>query len=122
MNRQNVRIFVLVKCFQDWLFPVIRYSNSFNAVEDFDSRSIPFTIPSNTVQTNQSVEIVVVDDDLLEPQQEGFRLLLVVDELRTPLSQVRFNANQLALFRIDDYTDSESYLACTTITSHILFT
>ena len=86
-------------------------SISLYAVVDFDSRSIPFTIPGNQTIANQSVEIVVVDDDLLEPEEEGFRLLLVVDELRTPLSQVKFTqGRQLALFRIEDHTDSESYL------------
>ena len=67
---------------------------------------------------NQSVEIVVVDDDLLEPQSEGFRLLIVVDELRTPLSQVRFD-RQIALFRIDDATDSKSYFTYAIIARHV---
>ena len=99
----------------------MKYLISLYAVEDFESRSIPFTIAGNTTKTNQSVKIVVIDDDLLEPRREGFRLLLVVDELRTPLSQVRFNGNQVALFRIDDYTDSESCLTYSTTASHVFF-
>ena len=80
------------------------------AAEDFISRKIPFTVPANQAVANQTVEIVVVDDNLLEPVEEGFRLLLIVDTERTPLSQVTFaDGRQLALFRIDDTTDSESY-------------
>ena len=85
-------------------------SISHYAAEDFASRKIPFTIPANQTKANQSVEIVVIDDDMFEPVREGFRLLIVVDATRTPLSQVNFiRKKQLAMFRIDDWTDSESY-------------
>ena len=52
--------------------------------------------------------ITVVDDDILEPEQEGFRLVLIVDDTMTPRSQVSFGlGGQVALFRIDDQKDSE---------------
>ena len=90
---------------------MINYSLSHSAVEDFVSRRIPFTVPGNQTVTNQTVEIVVVDDNMLEPVEEGFRLLLIVDDTRTPISQVSFKeVRQLALFQIYDRTDSELYL------------
>ena len=106
------------------MLPVKKYSIFRYAAEDFVSRRIPFTIPGNQTVANQSVEIVVVDDDMLEPQYEGFRLLLIVDESRTPLSQVTFSeGRQLALFRIDDQMGSELYLTDMYITtaSHFLY-
>ena len=87
----------------------MKYLISHHAAEDFVSRKIPFTVPANSTVVNQSVVIVVVDDDMLEPEMEGFRLLLVVDESRTPKTKVTFGS-QLALFRINDQTDSEPYL------------
>ena len=89
---------------------MVNNSISHYAANDFVSRKIPFTIPANTVEANQSVEIVIVDDDMFEPVREGFRLLIVVDTDRTPLSQVNFEGQiQLGMFRIDDTEDSESY-------------
>ena len=53
--------------------------------------------------------------------EEGFRLLLLVNEEMTPISQVSFGASgQLALFRIDDYTNSELYIHWTSISNPIL--
>ena len=86
--------------------------NFLYAVEDFVTRRIPFTIPGNQTVTNRTIEIVVVDDNMFEPVEEGFRLLLIVDEERTPRSLVRFvEGRQLALFRINDLTDSELCIA-----------
>ena len=46
---------------------------------------------------------------MLEPKQEGFRLVLVVDETTTTKrSQVQFGTRQSALFRIDNFQDSKS--------------
>ena len=100
--------------------PVMHSSISHYAADDFVSRRIPFTIPGNTTMANQSVEIVIVDDDMLEPIREGFRLLIVVDTDRTPLSQVNFEEQiQLGMFRINDRDDSESYLTYVTTASHV---
>ena len=53
--------------------------------------------------------VTLIDDNTLEPVEEGFRLVLVVDESRTRRSLVAFDtARQIALFRINDYMDSES--------------
>ena len=80
---------------------------SYSAVEDFSSRRIPFTVPANSTKMNQSVIISLIDDDVLEPTKEGFRLVLVVDESRTPTTNVRISTGrQLALFGIDDRRDS----------------
>ena len=58
--------------------------------------------------------VTLIDDNTLEPVEEGFRLVLVVDELRTRRSLVSFDtARQIALFRINDYMDSESQLTQT---------
>ena len=82
---------------------------------------IPFTIRANSRQPDQSVVITLIDDDTFEPVQEGFRLVLIVDETRTPRSQVSFGVGgQLALFRIDDYTDSELYKAWISTFNQIL--
>ena len=71
---------------------------------------ISFTIRANSLEPEQSVFVDVTDDEIFEPVEEGFRLVLIVDEAMTPRSQVSFVAGgQLALFRIDDYTDSELY-------------
>ena len=59
------------------------------------------------MRPNQSVIITLIDDDMLEPLKEGFRLVLVVDELRTPKSQVRFGSRQHALFQIVNDDDGE---------------
>ena len=83
----------------------------FFAVEDFNSRIIPFTIRANSSEPEESIVIVVVDDNSLEPKEEGFRLVLIVDDSMTPRSQVSFGVGrQVALFRIDDQTDSELHL------------
>ena len=78
-------------------------------VNDFNSTSIPFTILANTLQPDRSTTIFIHDDDILEPKQEGFRLLLVVDEtMGTRLSQVKFGTRQMTLFRIDNFQESKS--------------
>ena len=56
---------------------------------------------------DRPVTITVNNDELLEPVEEGFRLLLVVDESQSKRSLVSFG-RQLALFRIDDQQDSKS--------------
>ena len=76
-----------------------------SAGEDFITRRIPFTIPANSTQLNQSVIVTLIDDDKLEPLEEGFRLVLIVDELRTSKNLVKFG-RQLALFQINNRDDS----------------
>ena len=76
-------------------------------VEDFSPKVIPFTICANSTTPEQDV-VITVDDDMFEPVEEGFRLVLVVNESVTPHSQVSFpTGKQVALFRIVDYTDSK---------------
>ena len=94
---------------------------AFPVVEDFDSEKIPFTIRANSLEPEQRVTITIIDDEKFEPVEEGFRLLLLVNETVIPRSQVSFGVNgQLALFRIDDYTDSELYMPWIFISNHIL--
>ena len=82
--------------------------NCLFAVEDFSSRRIPFTVRVNSTEPEDVVVITLINDNRLEPIEEGFRLVLTVDEAMTPRSYVTFElGRQLALFRIDDYTDSE---------------
>ena len=77
-------------------------------VEDFSSRIIPFTIRANSTEPEGNIVITVVDDNILEPEQEGFRLVLIVEDTVTPRSQVCFGlGGQVALFRIDDQQDCE---------------
>ena len=46
---------------------------------------------------------------MLEASQEGFRLVLEVDETKgTRLSEVKFGMKQMAVFRIDNFQDSKS--------------
>ena len=72
---------------------------------------IPFTIRANATVPEHSVVITVIDDDQLEPEEEGFRLVLIADPARTPRSHVAYGSGrQLALFRIDDHTDSEFWM------------
>ena len=79
-----------------------------STVEDFSSRIIPFTIRANSSEPEEKIVITVVDDDMLEPEMEGFRLVLIVNDSMTPRSQVSFGlGGQVALFRIDDQKDSE---------------
>ena len=76
---------------------------------DFDSTSIPFTIPANTVQQDRTITIFIHDDDMVEPKHEGFRLVLEVDEAKgTHLSEVKFGTRQMVVFRIDNFRDSKS--------------
>ena len=76
-------------------------------VEDFSPKVIPFTIRANSTIPELNV-MITVDDDKLEPVEEGFRLVLVVNESSTPRSQVSFpTGKQIALFRVVDYTDSK---------------
>lgn len=90
------------------------YSLFISAVEDFSSRSIPFIIPANSTKPAQDVVIVVNDDNKFEPVEEGFRLVLLVNESMTPLSLVTFGlGRQVALFRIDDLQDSKLHVCCT---------
>ena len=82
---------------------------------------IPFTIRAESSQPEDRVVITVINDDTLEPEEEGFRLVLTVNEALTPRSQVSFGfGGQLALFRIDDYTDSELQIVWTFTSSHTL--
>ena len=82
---------------------------------------IPFTIRANSLEPEQIVLVYVTDDEMFEPVEEGFRLVLIVDETMTPRSHVSFVADgQLALLRIDDYTDSELHMAWISTSNQIL--
>ena len=77
-------------------------------MEDFHSRDVHFTIKANQLEPDGNVTIFFDDDDLLEPLEEGFRLLLEVDtDKGTRQSEVRFGARQIAVFRIDNDDDSK---------------
>ena len=77
--------------------------------EDFNSTSIPFTIPGNELEPDRSITIFINDDDMVEANYEGFRLVLEVDETKgTRLSEVKFGIRQMAVFRIDNFNDSKS--------------
>ena len=79
--------------------------------EDFVQGTIFFTIRANSLEPEENITITIIDDEKFEPVEEGFRLVLLVNINLTPRSQVSFGASgQLALFRIDDYTDSELYM------------
>ena len=79
----------------------------FLIADDFSPGLINFTIPANNQTVDPPIKIKVENDNRLEPKEEGFRLLLVVDESKTPISQVVFEGRQLVLFRIDDLDDSK---------------
>ena len=82
---------------------------SFFVVEDFSPAVTPFTVRANSTIPEQDV-VITVSDNNFEPVEEGFRLVLVVNDSVTPPSQVSFRTGrQVALFRIVDYTDSECY-------------
>ena len=79
----------------------------FLIANDFSPGIINFIIPANTRIVDPPIKFNLVNDDRLEPEEEGLRLVLVVDESKTPIGQVIFEGRQLALLRIDDYDDGK---------------
>ena len=92
----------------NYVLLIVSFAIIISTVEDFSTRIVPFTVRANSTEPEEKIVINVVDDNVFEPEKEGFRLVLIVNDSVTPRSQVAFGLGmQVALFRIDDQKDSE---------------